>query len=268
MKLTTIKGYSIEDVWHQTIYACVEHGRDFQIDRGSYAGQKRKEFDMLMLQFKTPWAEPLLPKIAAHHNIPDPVDEEWFYGSKSKNQRSYIEYLMSDVLLKNESYTYGQRLTCHQIDYNRAKYPHMYDKKLHVQDQDVFKNRKIIPFENGDFFLNQIEYVIDCYLKHGFRNNQMVLQIATPDDLLLKDPPCLRSIDTRIQDNALHFFVHFRSWDLWGGMPANIAAIEILNQYMAQQLNVKNGEIFAACKGAHLYDDVWEIARCLKGVAK
>jgi hypothetical protein len=57
------------------------------------------------------------------------------------------------------------------------------------------------------------------------RNNQMVLQVAHPSDLTLVDPPCLRSIDTRIQDDVLNFVVYFRSWDLWNGFPANLAAI-------------------------------------------
>ena len=77
----------------------------------------------------------------------------------------------------------------------------------------------------------------------------MVLQIAHPTDTLLLDPPCLRSIDTRIQDNKLHFVIYFRSWDLWGGFPANLAAIQQMKEYMASQIGVEDGEIIASSKG-------------------
>ena len=131
------------------------------------------------------------------------------------------------------------------------------------EDQSTYEflsNRRNVPA----FFLNQIEYIINTYKTKGFRNNQLVLQVAQPSDLILKDPPCLRHIDTRIQDNTLHFFVYFRSWDLWGGFPANLAAIEMLKQYMAAEIGVESGEIIAASKGLHLYDYSFDIAKCLR----
>ena len=94
----------------------------------------------------------------------------------------------------------------------------------------------------------------------------MVLQGAHPSDVTLVDPPCLRSIDTRIQDETLHFMVYFRSWDLWGGMPANLAGIQNLKEYMAGEIGVKDGEMIVESKGLHLYGYAEELAklRCLK----
>lgn len=114
--------------------------------------------------------------------------------------------------------------------------------------------------------LNQIEHIINTYKTYGYRNNQMVLQVAQPSDLLLSDPPCLRSIDTRIQDGKLHFFVYFRSWDLWGGFPANLAAIQHLKEYMAGEIGVEDGEMVVESKGLHLYDYAVPLAkiRCMQ----
>ena len=45
----------------------------------------------------------------------------------------------------------------------------------------------------------------------GYRTNQCSMSVAIPSDVYLPDPPCLREIDTRIQDGKLHFlyiFVH------------------------------------------------------------
>ena len=58
----------------------------------------------------------------------------------------------------------------------------------------------------------------------------MILQVGQPTDMLLQDPPCLRHIDTRIQDGKLHFYPYFRSWDLWGGFPANLGGIQLMKE--------------------------------------
>jgi len=95
----------------------------------------------------------------------------------------------------------------------------------------------------------------------------MVLQIAHPSEITLRDPPCLRSIDTRIQDGKLHFAsVLFRSWDLWGGMPANLAGIQNLKEYMAGEIGVEDGEMIVESKGLHLYGYAEDLAklRCLR----
>ena len=93
----------------------------------------------------------------------------------------------------------------------------------------------------------------------------MVLQVAHPTDMLLLDPPCLRSIDTRIQNGRLHFIIYFRSWDLWGGFPANLAAIQQMKEYICSEVGVEDGEMIASSKGLHLYDYVWELAECIRG---
>jgi len=139
------------------------------------------------------------------------------------------------------------------------------DRNPEIVDQREVDG-KIVFEKDGQLYLNQIEWVIDTYKKYGHRNNQMVLQVAHPSDLTLLDPPCLRSIDTRIQDHALHFFVYFRSWDLWNGLPANLAAIQHLKEYMAAEIGVTDGEMIVESKGLHLYGYAEDLAklRCLR----
>jgi thymidylate synthase len=114
-------------------------------------------------------------------------------------------------------------------------------------------------------FVDQMELMIWTYKNKGPRNNQMILQVGHGSDMILKDPPCLRHIDTRIQNGKLHFFPYFRSWDLWGGYPANLQAIELMKQYCSQQIGVENGEIIATSKGLHLYNYSWELAEAVRG---
>ena len=58
---------------------------------------------------------------------------------------------------------------------------------------------------------------------------------------------------------------YFRSWDLFGGFPANLAAIELMKQYCAEQIGVENGEIIASSKGLHIYSYVFELAGIIRG---
>jgi len=92
------------------------------------------------------------------------------------------------------------------------------------------------------------------------------LQVAHPSDCVLKDLPCLRFIDTRIQDKELSFIVYFRSWDLWGGLPANLPAIQELKSYMAGEIGVNDGDMIVGSKGLHVYGYAENLAkiRCLR----
>ena len=142
----------------------------------------------------------------------------------------YIRYIMDNTRADNELYTYGER---------------------------IWRD-------------SQIKEIIDRYKTKGFRNNQMVIQVAEINDLFLQDPPCLRHIDTKIQNDRLHFFPYFRSWDLWAGMPANLPALAILQGYMADQIGVDCGEFICTSKGLHLYEYAINLAeiRCMKDEIK
>lgn len=102
-------------------------------------------------------------------------------------------------------------------------------------------------------------------LKKTPNTNQAVLQVAQPDDYILADPPCLRHIDMRIRDDVLIFYPYFRSWDLWGGFPANLAGIAVLQKTMADEIGVKPGPMIASSKGLHVYGYVEELAKLRVG---
>ena len=113
----------------------------------------------------------------------------------------------------------------------------------------------------GEDIEAQIPEVIEMYRRDGHNTNQAFMAVGRRESIKLKDPQCLRMIDTRISDGALHFVVYFRSWDLWGGFPANLAGIQILKEYMASEIGVADGELIAMSKGLHLYDYSWDLAR-------
>ncbi len=113
----------------------------------------------------------------------------------------------------------------------------------------------------GQYLEKQIAEVIRMYKEDGFNTNQAFMAVGDAQSIYLSDPPCLRSIDTRIRDGKLHFVVYFRSWDLWAGFPSNLAAIQLLKEYMASEVGVADGEIVAMSKGLHLYEYAWDLAR-------
>ncbi len=306
-----IKATSLSDAWFQTLYKCVEIGKEFVIDEGSFKGQKRLEFDFITIQITHPDTLPLLPKVNPTLGFPDPVEEGYL--------DNYLPYLMTGEEKFGEAYTYGQRLTkefCENIKNSSKNSP---TRNLLVKEAHYYKEDQKFLFEDkNDYFLSQMELMIHTYKNKGYRNNQMILQVGKPTDMFLIDPPCLRHIDTRIQNNLkkeevnirnlfkeaygefpkpnsnieemkedivfcsankekvkqrikdcevmeLHFFPYFRSWDLYGGFPANLAAIELMKQYCAEEIGVGNGEIIASSKGLHIYDYVFEIAEAIRG---
>lgn len=264
MQIHHITARDLPDLWFQGVHDILDHGKRFTIDRGSYAGQTRLEYDYFIGHVLHPGALPLLPDIPPSIGIPNPVEEAYIYGGDGYD-RSYIEYLMTHTRQEGESYTYGERLTRVELQYDMANWPHLF-KEIVIQDPAILDNPEVITSEDGIHYLNQIELVIATYKNFGHRNNQMCMQIAEPHDMFLQDPPCLRTIDTRIQDGKLHFIVYFRSWDLWGGLPANLAGLQILQAYMAGEIGVIAGEMIVESKGLHLYGYAEDLAklRCLK----
>lgn len=261
MKIHRIEARDLPDLWFQAVHDILENGRRFVIDRGSYAKQTRLEYDYFCGRVEYPGTQPLLPDIPPACGIPNPVEEGYIYGGQGYD-RSYIEYLMTGHKEPGESYTYGERLT--RVPVRGEKLTWWEKKEIEIIDTREVDG-KCLFWEDGQLYLNQIEWIIRSYREFGYRNNQMVLQIAHPSDMLLLDPPCLRHIDTRIQDDTLHFFVYFRSWDLWGGLPANLAGIQNLKEYMAAEIGVKDGQMVVESKGLHLYGYAEDLAklRCL-----
>lgn len=116
----------------------------------------------------------------------------------------------------------------------------------------------------GSRMYPQISHWVEV-LKKTPNTNQAVLQVAEPTDYKLTDPPCLRHIDMRIREDQLIFYPYFRSWDLWGGFPANLAGIAVLQKTMADDIGVAPGPMIASSKGLHVYGYVEELAKLRTG---
>jgi thymidylate synthase len=228
-----IDAFDLDDAWFQCLSAILDKGHVYTITRGSYQDQQRLEFDFVSVRVKNP-AHQIIPIIPEGMSIPAPTDMDYIQG--------YLSYLMTGAKTSTEDYTYGERLV---------------EPKARVKEK--INGREMVKEVPLD--CNQIEEVIKMYKEKGFGTNQATMEIGMPSDLKLDDPPCLRIIDTRVRYGKLHFILYFRSWDLWGGFPSNLGGLQLVKQYMADEIGVDDGEIIACSKGLHLYDYSWDLAK-------
>jgi thymidylate synthase len=232
-----IDAFDLDDAWFQTLSRILDKGHVYTITRGSYEGQRRLEFDFVVVRAKKP-SHQIIPIIPEGMSIPVPTDMDYI--------QNYLSYLMTGAKTDTEDYTYGERLV------GRLAQP----KAANKQGIDGKEMAREMPLS-----VNQIEEVIKIYKKQGFGTNQAVMEIGMPSDIKLDDPPCLRLIDTRVRYGKLHFVLYFRSWDLWGGFPSNLGGLQLVKQYMAEEIGVDDGEMVAVSKGLHLYEYSWELAK-------
>ena len=216
MRISVIEARDLPEAWFLCLRKTLAEGCEYKIERGSYAGQHRKELDFVVLKVKNPETRPLTPDVP--QGVPAPTTMEYI--------ESYLPYLMTAHRAEGEQYTYGQYLE------------------------------------------NQIAEVIRMYKEDGLNTNQAFMAVGDSQSIFLDDPPCLRGIDTRIRDGRLHFFVYFRSWDMWAGFPSNLAALQLLKEYMASEIGVGDGEMIASSKGLHLYEYTWELAKTAAGLSQ
>jgi len=214
LKISLIEARDLSEAWFLCLRRVLTDGYEYKIERGSYAGERRKELEFAVVHIQNPGTQPLVPTVP--QGIPSPSTMDYI--------ESYLPYLMTAHRAEGEQYTYGQYLE------------------------------------------KQIAEVIRMYKEDGYNTNQAFMSVGDAQSIFLTDPPCLRSIDTRIRDGKLHFAVYFRSWDLWAGFPSNLAAIQLLKNYMADEIGVGDGELIASSKGMHLYEYSWELAKTVAGL--
>lgn len=211
MNIEVIEARDLPEAWWMCMKRCLEVGHEYVIDRGSFEGQRRKEFDLAVIGVEQPGIRPLVP--LTPQGISPPTTIEYV--------ESYLSYWMTSHKEENEEYTYGEDLA------------------------------------------PQIPEIIRMFREDGYNTNQTHMSVGNRDSIFLESSQCLRGIQCRIRCGKLHFIVYFRSWDLWGGFPANLAALQLMKEYMASEIGVDDGEMLCLSGGLHLYEHTWEIARAV-----
>jgi thymidylate synthase len=106
----------------------------------------------------------------------------------------------------------------------------------------------------------QLDEVIKM-LRDTPNTNQACMSIGSPDSIRLADPECLRCLDARVINNKLHFYVYFRSNDLYNAWPTNMGGIQLLKEFICSESDLEDGEILYSSKGLHIYGFSEELAQ-------
>jgi thymidylate synthase len=248
--IVNISGRTHDEVWFKLLCELCEHGRVYKIDEGSYKGDFRLEFDLVVGEITEPVrytdSGVRLPlAVTAPEGCPVPTTD--------KDIEDYFtNYLMDGNKEINEDYRYSTFLV--GGEYSIPSFQEKY------RQSPIINKAVIVP--------NQLQWCIDHYKQKGFFNNHCVIQIGYPESNLAynfkysnenerRTSPCLRLIDTKIikkgNEYYLNFFSYFRSQDAYNGFPTNYGGIALLQEYMANELGVKIGSLSFGSKGLHVY---------------
>jgi thymidylate synthase len=102
MRLEQIEARDLPDAWFQCVYRLLECGKEYMVERGSFQGQRRLEFDYVTVHIRFPAVRPLIPDIPPSLAIPNPVADGYL--------EEYLPYVMTSAKRTGEDYTYGQYL--------------------------------------------------------------------------------------------------------------------------------------------------------------
>ena len=245
--MITIKAKTINDAFYQLCWAFMEKDEtgnfvntyEIGIDSGSFGKDKggdqtRIQADLVSVEIECPGVRPLAVTFPEGCGIPPVCTED------SINEY-FTNYIINPDIPAKEEYTYGSRM-----------FAWPYFKKSRVEVIYLHEDDVIQEF-------NQVQWVID-HLKEFPQNNHCCIQVAKGDDFMLKSAPCLRSVSWKLlPDNTLNITVFFRSWDLWSALPTNLGGLQLLNEYVAQEIGATQGKMFAVSDGLHIYSQYLEM---------
>ena len=106
---------------------------------------------------------------------------------------------------------------------------------------------------------NQVDNVIKL-LKKKNTSRRAVIQLFNAEDISQsrkepKDIPCTCTLQFIVRSNRLHMFTSMRSNDAYKGLPHDVFAFTMLQEIIANSLEVDLGEYIHAVGSLHLYED-------------
>jgi len=101
MNITVVEARDLSEAWFLCLGKVLEEGYEYEIQRGSYEGQTRKQLDMAVIHVNYPAARPLIPDVP--QGVPPPSTMDYV--------ESYLPYLMAAHRKEGEQYTYEKMVT-------------------------------------------------------------------------------------------------------------------------------------------------------------
>lgn len=150
LKCELIQATSIDDAHFKLVRRLFQSGRVYVIDRGSYEGHKRLEFDHVTFHMTHPGTRPLAPTMP--QGIPPVTDDNTI-------QEYFVKYLFSSEVEENEIYTYGQYIN-----------PQIEPVVAMLRDQGAGTNQATIAIGGPESISQEHPpclRLIDCRVMHG-----------------------------------------------------------------------------------------------------
>ncbi|MFC1623689.1 thymidylate synthase [Patescibacteria group bacterium] len=238
-----LEEYDLGNAWFSALDKIMTDGRKYLVTSGSYEGIHRIGMPIL-INIKNPGNRPLFPIVP--DGIPAPTTME--------DIEEYVAYLITGEKQPNEHYTYGEDLHW-LVEWVINHYKNFGHGNNHCY-MTVGRPETVLFYDRDVVYEENISVV----------NTNGQVRVHQIDNLWNKNPEiktssqCLRGIDTWIDDGKLHFWIYFRSWDLWGGFPVNLGGIQLLKEHMAAEIGVGDGSMVVACKDLHIYEHTWVVA--------
>jgi thymidylate synthase len=231
MKPALIEATTIEDSYFQLIAQCYENGVKYEITEGSFKGSYRVELPFAAGFIEYPHTRPLAPIMP--EGVPPVTADE-------KIEEYFYTYLMDSKLLPNEEYRYATWINGKYINPCRL---------------DSYGDPEVT---------TQLDWCIRHFQEKGYGNNHCFITVGEPtvnfnydapydNEHERRTSPCLRGIDIKIKEDKVILGIIYRSWDLYAGFPENMGGFALLNQYIADQLEIEAGPLTFSSQGLHIY---------------
>jgi hypothetical protein len=200
------------------------YSKVYQIDQGSFQGHLRYQIESLTMVIMNPEHRPIVPLLGP--GFPQVISdvEEYFH-----------HYIIGTEVAPSETYTYGQFI-----------YPHL-EGIIELLMESPGTNQAVINIGNSVELFSTVK---------GMRPVHYIGKNGE------SDPPCLRCITWQVNDEGkLDIYTFWRSWDLFAGMPMNLAGIQLLNEYVAGFIGREPGAQVCYSSGSHVYDTAKDYVR-------
>lgn len=220
-----VNAINLNEAYFQLLDLCWDIGYKYEITEGSSKGEYRLELPFAAGWIKNPHMLPLAPTMPP--GVPPTTTDE-------EIEKYFTTYLMDPELSPNEEYRYSTWIN--------GKYLNKATGNSESQLEYCIRHLKEKGFGNNH-----------CYITIGDANKIFNYDTPYSNETERKTTPCCRGIDVKIKDNKVILGVVFRSWDLYAGFSQNMGGFTLLNQYIANELNVDPGPLTFSSQGLHIY---------------
>jgi len=180
----------------------------------------------------------LLEYYCEEYGYKQEIDRGSFEGTST--YRLQIQPIMIEIIDPGNFLYLPKEVTVGMIE----KYFEEYLMSAEIKTNEVYTY--------GSRIMKQYDSVLDM-MRNTPNTNQAVISIAQPEDIKLKDPPCLRSIHFGVFNGKLNMSSYWRSNDIGEAFLLNQGGLAMMLKDVAEYAEQEVGSHFYFSSGSHIY---------------